>query len=270
MKIIGEKINGTLGPVKKAIAERDANFIRFLAQQQIDAGVGWLDIHAGTQADKEIKDLVWLVETVQEMTKVPLCLDSTNPEVLAAALKVIHQPPLINSISGEVERLEHILSLAAEHGCQVIALAMDGRGIPSSVLGRMDVIRNIITETRRCGISDEMIYIDPLILTIATNIDSGMISLQTMRMVKAEYPNVHLTCAISNISFGLPSRSLINSTFLTLAIAAGLDSAILDPLDRYLRKALLASELLLGRDRHCLNYTQAYRSGLFGRSDPIN
>lgn len=264
MKIIGEKINGTLVPVKKAIAKRDANFIRSLAQQQIEAGVGWLDIHAGTQADKELNDLAWLVETVQEMTKVPLCLDSTSPQALAAALKIIQVPPMINSISGETERLEHILPIAAEYGCQVIALAMDEGGIPSSVERRLKVIRNIITKTRRCGISDEMIYIDTLILTIATNIDSGIISLETMRTVKAEYPNVHLTCAISNISFGLPSRSLINSAFLNLAMAAGLDSAILDPLDRQLQKALLASELLLGRDRHCLKYTKAYRAGLFG------
>jgi 5-methyltetrahydrofolate corrinoid/iron sulfur protein methyltransferase len=262
LKIIGEKINGTLYPVKKAIKERDGDFIRTLARQQADSGVDWLDIHAGTQAEKEPDDLIWLVEIVQAATQLPLCLDSTNPRALSAALKIIQQPPMINSISGATEKLEHIIPLVAENNCQVIALAMDEANIPSTMEKRLSIIRDVISETRRCGISDERIYIDPLILTIATNTGSGLVSIETMIAVKTEYPNVHLTCAISNISFGLPARSLINSAFLTLAMAAGLDSAILDPLDRQLRKAILASELLLGNDRHCQKYTQAYRTGL--------
>ena len=148
---------------------------------------------------------------MQAVADTPLCLDSANPQALTAAIEAVDKTPMINSLSGEPARLEGILPLVAEHGCRVIALAMDEVRIPET------------SEVR----------------------------------VK-----VHFTAGLSNISFGLPARSFINRAFLTLALAAGLDSAILDPLDQDLRAALLAAELVLGRDDYCLNYTRAYRAGL--------
>jgi 5-methyltetrahydrofolate--homocysteine methyltransferase len=265
MEIIGEKINGTRKRVAQAIAERDTAFIQELARSQVEAGAALLDVNAGTHPSREADDLVWLIETVQEAADVPLCLDSANPQALAVAIQAVRQTPLINSISGEESRLKGILPLVAEHGCRVIALAMGEKKIPETVEGRLAVIQQLIAETRRFGVPDEKVYVDPLAMTLSTNVQSGMVSLEIMRAVRETYPKAHMTLGLSNISFGLPARSYINRAFLTLAVAAGLDSAILDPLDRELRATLLAAELVLGRDRHCLNYTRAYRAGIFGK-----
>ena len=231
MKIIGEKINGTRKRVAQAIAERDVTFIQDLARQQAEAGSAWLDVNAGTHPNQEPDDLVWLIETVQAVVDTPLCLDSANPQALAVAIKAVRQTPMINSISGEPQRLEGILPMVAEHGCQVIALAMDDKKIPETGEARVAVIHKVLDATRVAGIPDEHLYVDPLAMTIGTNIQSGLIAFDTMRAVHADYPEVHLTIGLSNISFGLPARSFINRDFLTLALAAGLDSAILDPLD---------------------------------------
>lgn len=262
MKIIGEKINGTRKQVKQAVLDRDADFIRKLASDQAAAGSAWIDVNAGTAAEREPEDLVWLVETVQEVTDVPLCLDSANPAALSAALPRVKKPPLINSISGETARLTGVLPLAAQARGGVIALAMDDKGIPATAEGRVTIVRRLIAATRAAGIPDEEVYVDPLVMTIGTSGDAARVTLATVRAVKAEFPQVHFTSGLSNVSFGLPVRSLINRAFLTLMLEAGLDTAILDPLDRELRKALLAAEAVLGIDRHCLRYTRAYRAGL--------
>lgn len=263
MKIIGEKINGTRKRVAQAIAERDAVFIQDLACRQAEAGCDWLDVNAGTHPQQEPDDLVWLVETIQAVVETPLCLDSANPQALSAALTSVKQTPMINSISGEPQRLERILPLVSESGSQVIALAMDAKKIPETGEARVAIVHNILKATRAAGIPDEHIYVDPLAMTLSTNIQSGVIFFETLRSVHAAYPEVHFTAGLSNISFGLPARSFINRAFLTLALAPGLDSAILDPLDGELKAAILAAELVLGRDRHCLNYTRAYRAGVF-------
>ena len=140
---------------------------------------------------------------------------------------------------------------------------MDDKGIPESSEKRLEVVRMLVNKARESGVSDEDMYIDPLAMTIATNTSSASITLDTMRAIQKEFPNAHLTLGLSNISFGLPARSFINRVFLTLAVAAGLDSAILDPLDRDLRATLAAAKLVLGMDRHCLDFTRAYRAGLF-------
>jgi len=266
MEIIGEKINGTRKRVAQAIAERDAAFIQNLARQEAEAGSAWLDVNAGTHPKQEPDDLVWLIETIQAVVDTPLCLDSANPQALAVAINAVRRTPMINSISGEPQRLEGILPLAAEHGCRVIALAMDEKKIPETSAARVAVVHKMIAATCAAGIPDEHIYVDPLVMTISTNIQSGVIFFDTLRAVHTAYPEVHFIAGLSNISFGLPARSFINRAFLTLAIAAGLDSAILDPLDQELKAALLAAELVLGRDRYCLNYTRAYRAGVFHQS----
>jgi len=266
MEIIGEKINGTRKRVAQAIAERDTAFIQDLARKQAEAGSAWLDVNAGTHPQREPDDLVWLIEAVQAVVDTPLCLDSANPPALAVAIQAVRQTPMINSISGEPQRLAGVLPLVAEHGCRVIALAMDATKIPETSEARVAIIHKVMEATRAAGIPDEHVYVDSLAMTISTNTKSGPIFFDTLRAVHAAYPNVHLTAGLSNISFGLPARSFINRAFLTLAVAAGLDSAILDPLDQELKAALLAAELVLGRDRYCLNYTRAYRAGVFDKS----
>ncbi len=262
MKIIGEKINGTRKRVKEAVLNRDETFIQSLARSQAEAGAAWIDVNAGTPTDREPDDLVWLVQTVQAAVDKPLCLDSANPAALAAALPHVTQAPLINSISGEQARITGVLPLAAQAGGGVIALAMDDKGIPPAVEGRLAIVQRLIGLTREAGIPDEKVYVDPLVMTIGASGDAGRVALGTVRAVKAEFPKVHFTSGLSNVSYGLPARSLINRAFLTLMLEAGLDTAIADPQDRELRKAMLAAEAVLGLDRHCLNYTRAFRAGL--------
>lgn len=265
MKIIGEKINGTLKKVRRAIEERDRAFIGELALSQVRAGVDWLDINAGSPPDRETEDLLWLIECVQEVTDTPLCLDSANPGPLAAAAGSVSRTPMINSISLEEQKIREILPVVREYGCDVIALAMDDRGIPESTEDRLRIIDALMAEMAGAGIAASNVYVDPLVMGIATNTASGGIALETIRATAARYEGVHFCAGLSNISYGLPQRSLINQAFLVLAVQAGLDTAILNPLDRDLRGAMLAAELVLGRDRYCRRYTRASISGSIGR-----
>jgi 5-methyltetrahydrofolate--homocysteine methyltransferase len=265
MKIIGEKINGTRKRVAQAIAERDAEFIKDLAQKQAAAGAAWLDVNAGTHPDREPDDLTWLIENIQSVVETPISIDSANPKALQIAIKAVKKTPMINSISGEPERLSGILPIVAENGCQVIALAMDEKKIPETSDKRFEVVQKVMTATRSHGVPDSHVYVDPLAMTISTNTHSAMIAFETMRLVRQEYPEAHLTIGLSNISFGLPARSFVNRYFLSLALQAGLDSAILDPLDRELQAAILTTELLLGRDAHCLGFIRASRKGVFDK-----
>jgi 5-methyltetrahydrofolate corrinoid/iron sulfur protein methyltransferase len=261
MLIIGEKINGTLKKTAAAIADRDVTYIQNLARRQAEAGASYLDLNAGTAAGREPDDLVWLIDTVQSVVDVPLCLDSANPAALRAGFQHVKQTPLINSISAEANRLDGTLPLVAEHGCPVIALLLSEAGIPASVEGRLSNGRRIIDRTRQAGVHDQDVYVDPLVMALSTKTDGCIIALETMNALRLEYPQVHFSIGLSNVSFGLPLRSLINQAFLAQALAAGLDAAIIDPLDQGLFNMLLATELVLGRDRFCRNYTRAFRAG---------
>jgi cobalamin-dependent methionine synthase I len=264
MLIIGEKINGTRKSVNKAVLERDADFIRRLAIAQVEAGADALDVNAGTSGDREPEDMLWLVQTVQDAVDKPLSLDSPNPAALAAGLSATRQVPIINSISAEEERLNQVLPLVAKNGCRVLALALDDVNVPATCEDRMAVVCRLFAETRKVGVPDENMFVDALVLTVATDSNACNTTLATMRAVKTEFPQAHLTAGLSNVSFGLPARALLNRAFLTLAIQAGLDSAILDPMDRGLMETLYATNALLGVDRNCARYCRAFRAGKIG------
>lgn len=264
MFIIGEKINGTRKSVNKAVLERDADFIRNLAIAQVAAGADALDVNAGTAGEREPEDLVWLVDTVQEVVDKPLSLDSPNAQALAAGLAVTRQTPIINSISGEEERLREVLPLVAKHGCPVLALALDGLTVPETCEERMTIIRRVLEATREAGVPDGKMYVDALVMSVGTNSEACNVTLATMRAIRKEFPQAHLTAGLSNVSYGLPARALVNRAFLTLAVSAGLDSAILDPMDRGLIETLYATEALLGLDRNCGRYCRAFRAGKIG------
>lgn len=268
MQIIGEKINGTRKRVQTAIEERDADFIASLARRQADAGADWIDLNAGSLPDREIDDLRWLVEIVQGEVDRPLCLDSPNPAAIAAVLPAVRQTPMINSVTGEPGQRDAMLRVIGDSGASVVLLAIGAAGMPQTADDRIEVLSGLVGDARSAGIADTRLYLDPLLMTIATGTSSALMALDTIRRLRAAYPDVHITCGLSNISFGLPGRSLVNRTFLALALEAGLDTAIVDPLDRHLRAALYATDLILGRDRHCLAYTRAFRSGLLD-TDPV-
>lgn len=259
MIFIGESINGTRNAIKKAVLERDSATIRGIAQSQAEAGADYLDVNAGTDPDRETEDLLWLIETVQGAVDVPICIDSSTPSAIKAALAVVRTTPMINSINGDPKRLESFLPLIKERNCPVIALAMDESksDMPKTVAERMTVLERIFKATREMGIPDEKMFVDPLIMAVATDQTAAKTVFECIRTIKATYPEAHITGGLSNVSFGLPERALINRTFLTLAIEAGMDSAVVNPSNVQLLESLYATELLLGRDRFCRNYTRA-------------
>jgi cobalamin-dependent methionine synthase I len=264
MIIIAEKINGTRKSVNKAVLEKDVKFIENLALSQVEAGATYLDVNAGTPTDREPDDMIWLVETVQNVTDCPLCLDSPNGKALLAGLKVCKKEPMINSISGEPDRLESVLPVVADNKLKVLALAIDCSIIQPTVEGRMKIVRNLFDITSKAGLPDEYVFIDPLIMSAATTGDAAAVSLEIMRTILKEHPTAHLTGGMSNISFGLPARSLLNRAFMTLAMDAGLDSAIMDPTDRALMECIYATDAVLGKDKFCNKYNRAYRNGKIG------
>ncbi len=266
MVVIGEKINGTRKPVAQAIEARDAAWIQKLALRQAEAGAHALDLNAGTLPEREPEDMRWLVETVQAVTDMPLFLDSPNPEAIAAGLSVAVRPPGINSLSGEKKRLEPILQIARGKAAYLVVLAMDDSGIPRTADDRLRIVRTLVARTRRVGIPDESLFIDPLVTALATDTESGRTAFECMRRIREEFPTTHITAGLSNISFGLPARSVVNQAFAVLAIASGMDSAILDPEDRALTAILFAAEAVLGQDSHCLRYTRAYRAARVSRA----
>jgi 5-methyltetrahydrofolate corrinoid/iron sulfur protein methyltransferase len=262
--IVGEKINGTLGPIAAAIAARDAAFFRDLAVRQAEAGADFIDVNAGTGPPEEAGDLVWLVEALQDCVSVPLCLDSAEPEALVAGLEVSDRPPLINSISGKEHSMRQVLPRIAGRCWGVVALLLDDCGIPGTVEQRVLIGRDLIAHTRDAGIDDERLFIDPLAVSVSTRQDGALLALETMKRLREEFPAVKFGLGLSNVSFGLPARKVVNRVFLGLALAAGLDMAILDPLDTGLYSELLAAQLLLGRDRFCRTYTKAFKAGRIG------
>lgn len=265
MILIGEKINGTRKKVSEAIAARDEQFISELARKQFEAGAKFLDVNAGTLPAREPDDLVWLAGLTQQAApEAVLCLDSANPEALEAALKICAKTPMINSLSGEKARVEGVLPLAAKYGTELVVLALDDDGIPETAEKRAAIVRRLIGLCRDQGIEEEKIYVDPLVLSVATGSHYGRVTLDTMTEVKKEFPKVKLTCGHSNISFGMPLRSMVNQAFMVLTVAAGLDSAIVDPENRDLIGMMMAAEALLGLDRHCQKFNRAFRSGKIG------
>ena len=263
MIIIGEKINGTRKAVKKAILERDTAYIQGLALEQTSAGADYIDVNAGTNPNRETEDMLWLIDVVQNATDVPICLDSSSPKTLVAALGHTLRLPMVNSINADPGHLDSFLPIIKERGCPVIALALDESksGMPKTMGERLENIAKIIAKTREIGIDDSFLFIDPLVLTVSTDNNAALETISCILRIKECYPKAHITGGLSNVSFGLPRRELINRTFLCLAMAAGLDSAICDPANTALIESIKATDMLLGRDLFCRAYTTAAKRG---------
>lgn len=262
MIIIGEKINSTLKSVRPAMESYDAAAVQELAKKQYEAGAAYIDVNAGMFYDDEPQRLEWLVNTVQEVIDAPFSIDSPKPEAVLAALKANKNPkPIINSITDEKERYNAIMPLAVQYKTGVVALCMDDLGMPETVEDRVKIAARLIEKLTKEGIASEDIYIDPMIRPIGTGSHYGKVALDTMRIVKSEYPKAHIVCGLSNISYGLPARKALNQAFLVAALTSGMDGAILDPLDKKLMSFLYATQALLGIDDYCINYLEKFREG---------
>ena len=264
MIIIGEKINGTIPKVGKAIAEKDEAFIRDLAVKQAEAGTHYIDVCAGSSPEVEEETLIWLMDIVQDAVETPLCIDSPNPRTIEAVLKYARKPGIINSVSEEGDKTEVIYPLIAGTDWQVIALTCDNDGIPKTAEARIEIAKSLVEKAAKYDIAPDRIHLDPLVIALATDNNSVQNFVETMRVIKEMYPTIKITSGLSNISFGMPFRKIINQTFLTIATFFGMDSAIMDPCSRDMIAALLATEALMGKDRHCRKYNDAYRKGKIG------
>jgi 5-methyltetrahydrofolate--homocysteine methyltransferase len=262
--VVGERINTSRKRIALAVRERDADFIRREAVKQAEAGAGYIDVNAGTSVAHERDDLVWLTQTVQSAVEVPVCLDSANPDALEAALAVHRGDPMINSITAESERINGILPTVVKHKARVVALVMGDGGMPESVDGRLEVARDLHKRLTAAGVASDHIYFDPLIRPISTNPDQALAAIDATRRIMTELAGVHTICGLSNVSFGLPRRNLLNRAFLALLIGAGLDATIIDPIEPGMMSTLLAASALVGRDEYCMNYIAAERAGRLG------
>lgn len=264
MIIIGEKINGTIPSVKKAIEDKDEAFIRNLAIKQTEAGAHYLDVCASTAPEYEAETLIWLMNIVQDTVETPLCIDSPNANTIKQVFEYAKRPGLINSVSEEGGKCEIIFPMIQGTEWQVIALTCDSRGIPSDVQTRLDITKIMVDKAQKYDITPDRIHIDPLVLALSADNNSLLNFVETLKKVKEMYPTIKVTSGLSNISFGMPLRKVVNQNFLTIALYEGMDSAIIDPSNRDMLATLLAAEALLGRDRFCRNYSNAYRKNKIG------
>jgi 5-methyltetrahydrofolate--homocysteine methyltransferase len=256
--MIGEKINPTgRKKLAAALTEGNLDFVRQLAESQVSWGAEVLDVNVGTPGLDEVAAIKKVVELICSVVSVPLCLDSGNPDVLAAGLAAAHGKPLVNSVSGEEKRLTSVLPLVKDRGAAVIGLTMDDNGIPKTAEERVAVAEKIIERAVKMGIPIEDIIIDPLVLTVGSDSQAAMVTLQTIELVRKEF-GVNINLGASNVSFGLPDRLSINQAFLALAIQLGATCSITDPVK--LGATIKATDLLLGRDDNSLRYIKYFRA----------
>lgn len=263
MIIIGELINASRKAIAKAIDLKDAATIQKTAKDQADAGANYIDVNAGIFVDREPEYLRWLVKNVQEVTERPCAIDSPNPKAIKAALDVHQGIPMINSISLETDRYEALLPIIAGTDIKVIALCMSDDGMPESVDDRLTIADQLVNGLLKSNIPLENIFVDPLVQPVSVNQTFGVEFLNAVEQIMKRFPGIHTACGLSNISYGVPARKFLNQTFMSMAIAKGLDGAIVNPLDQNMMAHIIASETLAGRDEFCMNYLKAFRAGRF-------
>lgn len=264
MLVIGERINASNRSIAEAIARRDEEYVANLAKAQVATGVDFIDINVGTgySPGQDAATMGWLVEVVQAATDKPLAIDSDVPRVIEAALvKYQGDRLIINSVNAEPEKLESVGRLAADRQAWLVALAMGAEGIPNRVEGRLAACELILTHLSRLGVQAEQVFFDPLVLPIAVDSNQGLVTLKTIEEIKSRYPAARTVMGLSNVSYGMPNRKLINRAFLLMAACVGLDAVILDPLDAQMMSLVKAADMLMGKDPSCRNYLRAHRKG---------
>ncbi len=267
MIIIGEKINGAIPAVKQAIEARDEGVIRARAAAQAAAGADFLDCAPSTATEAEYEAMVWLIGQMQEAAETPLCIDSPNAGLLAWILEEGHvkRPGMVNSVNEEGTKCETIFPLIAGTPWQVVGLTCDREGIPADPAKKVDIAKRIIDKAVKFGVALENLHIDPCVMALAT-VPSAMEDFCfCIREIHAYAPAVKVTGAISNISFGMPARKYVNMNCLSYALAARLDSAILDPCSADMMGTVFACEALRMKDKGGRRYNRAYRQGKFGQ-----
>ncbi|MCM8818819.1 MAG: dihydropteroate synthase [Candidatus Omnitrophica bacterium] len=265
MLIIGERINGTRKNIKEGIESRDKQLIKKEIKKQIESGAHYIDLNAGIGKGKEREkeDIKWLIECLYEVGEYPVCIDSADPDVIDFALSFVKtDDKMINSINGEKEKIDKILPIIKKYPeSKIICLTMDENGIPSDSKKRVEIAERVIKILNEAGVKNENIFVDCLVEPVSVNTQNGIVFLQALKEVKKF--GVKTTCGLSNVSFGLPNRKLINKYFLALCIYEGIDSAIIDPTVSDIKEAICIAEMLTGKDEFCMNYIKGIRCNIF-------
>ena len=255
--IIGEKLNPTgMKKLGQALVEQNFEYVKHLARRQVAWGADVLDVNVGHPQIDEAAIMPKVVEAVLSVVDVPLCIDSNEPKILEAGLKVTPGKPLVNSVNGEDRQLDTVLPIVKERGAAVIGMAIGNEGIPPTPEGRLAAAAKIIERATKMGIPIEDIIIDPLVMTVGHNSNAGLVTLKTIELIVKEY-GVNISLGASNVSFGLPDRHAVNSAFLALAMQTGVNTSITDPVK--LGNSIKAIDLLLGKDANSMRYLKYFR-----------
>jgi len=260
MFIVGELINGMYANIGAAIKERNKKEVQNCALAQLACGADALDVNCGPASRQPLVDMPWLVEAIQEVTDKPLCLDSSKPKVIEEGLKVSRNKTIINSTTADADKLEVLLPLANKYKSKLIGITISAKGIPQNKDQRLELAAVIIANCQESGFPVEDLYLDPIVLPVnvaQAQMKDILESIAEFKIISEPGPKTIL--GLSNVSQGTHLRSLINRTFLTMAVASGLDSAILDPKDKELIDTLITAELILNKNIYCDSYLEAYR-----------
>jgi len=260
MIIVGERLNSTRTEVLEALRRRDGEWLAGEAVKQQEAGAAFIDLNCAALLDGEIDALKRHIPLLQDRLRVPLSVDSPNPEALEAGLRLHRGRPLLNSLSGESKRLEALLPLIGEFKPRVIALCLDDSGLPETPEKSLAVARRLADLLLERGLAPEDVFLDPLVRPVGVDPGSVRRFLKALEMIKIGLAGFKTIAGLSNVSFGMPSRRLLNRTFLVLCLERGLDAAIFDPLDKELIDALSSSETLLNREGAVRAFLQRARA----------
>jgi len=261
MYSIGERINGMFKSIGAAIREHNPEPIKEMARRQVAAGASCLDINVGPATAEPVAAMEWLVKTVREVTNLPLAIDATKPEVIAKGLEAAGPGSIINSTKGQQEMLDVFVPMAVKYDASLIALTIDENGIPRDADGRCEIALRVVASAIEHGLDTDRVMIDGVILPVNVTQPTAGHVLETIRNVKLlADPAPKTVLGLSNVSQGTTQRPLINRTYLVMALAAGLDAAIVDVTDTDLMDAMICAELLMNRAVYCDDFLRAYRS----------
>jgi 5-methyltetrahydrofolate corrinoid/iron sulfur protein methyltransferase len=261
MYVIGERINGMFKDVRQAIQAKDKSIIHELAKKQIAAGAHCLDVNVGPASDDPVSTIKWLVESIREVSSAPLAIDTTKAEVMEAGIKAAGPGSVINSVTGQQAKLDALLPIAAANDASLVALTIDEKGIPRDANGRVEIALRVLAAAMERGVAPDRIYIDGVIIPVSADQMTPTHVLNTISQCKMlSDPPPKTILGLSNVSQGTQYRELINRIYLVMAIAHGLDAAIMDPMDTELMDAMITAELLLNRNVYCADFLKAYRA----------
>lgn len=262
MRVIGERLNGMFLNVRKGIQEKDKSIIQKVALDQIKAGANALDINVGPASDKPIEAMVWLVETVQEVTDIILCIDTPKFDVMKAGLEACTKnPKMINSTKGEEAKLDMFMPLAKEHDADIIGLCINEKGIPKDVNSRVETAAMIAMKAMEHGVDTDKLYIDPIVMPANVAQEQATIVLEAMAQFKMlSDPAPHIVVGLSNLGQGAEERELLTRTWIVMAVFNGLDAAIMDADDEKMKAAFITAELLMNKAIYSDSYIKAYNA----------